>query len=493
MGDASRDARNSPIHFRPPVEQVCRAVVDITDPEKVFIVELDDAAVTSAARLGIGIGDALNGLHASDDLNPDGLTRFQRLLLGEIDGYRTNAVYFALDGRPAMFHVTVRESVGADPTRRYLTAEWVDADVSLTFDVDADEEIIDLAELITTGSLAEAPVGVALIDAREFRYVTLNHAFAHVLGYPRHELVGASCEVGFRPDDSVDDRATAAVGILRGDLDSLTTSIEVPGEPSITRLMTMSAVGARTPSARYLVVYVNDMPTPTPGIAQPLAPPMLTSPIAGDTTAYSYALVDELWRLQFLLPTASEWGLEEDKIMGFSIVPGIHPSDLPALFDAGDRVRSGQAARVVVRVHYRAAVGRYGYFPADCELSRTETLPAGWLALTYRNAAPDAATAVQDRLTALVAATRYEDPPAAPTSARTASAVAQVAAQFHLSDREAEIVRLLVDGYRVTTMTRTLHLSAGTIRNYLSGVFHKVGVRSQAGLIELVRGMADPA
>jgi DNA-binding CsgD family transcriptional regulator len=42
-------------------------------------------------------------------------------------------------------------------------------------------------------------------------------------------------------------------------------------------------------------------------------------------------------------------------------------------------------------------------------------------------------------------------------------------------------------------MSRTLHLSAGTIRNYLSGVFHKVGVHGQADLIEFIRSRTDPA
>jgi DNA-binding CsgD family transcriptional regulator len=220
---------------------------------------------------------------------------------------------------------------------------------------------------------------------------------------------------------------------------------------------------------------------------------MVTSPLGGDATAYSYALVDEMWRLQFLLPPAAEWGMEEDKIMGFSVVPGIHPSDLPLLFDAGDRVRSGEVSKVRIRVHYRATVGRYGYFPADCEIARTETMPAGWLSMTYRNAAADPEGSMADRLAAITEPIVEDEPHALPTDVRTAAAVARVAERCGLTAREVEIVRLLVDGYRVTTMTKTLHLSAGTIRNYLSGVFHKVGVHGQAELIEHVRSEADPA
>ena len=489
-------AKTSPIHFRAPTpapRRVSTALADITDPEKVTIVEMDEAALASAARVGVALGDALNGLQASDDLNVDGLTKFQRLILGEIAEYSTQAVYFSTDGQPVLFHVTARAATGPDPARRYMAVEWHESDVAPVLDVGLDEEVLDLAQLITSGPLADAPVGVALVDAERYVYVTMNHAYAHVLGRPRRELVGASCEEGLRPDDTMDQRAESAVSILRGDLDSMTTTVEVPDEPSVSRLMTMSAVGERSPHARFLVVYVNDMPTPTAGLPQPIAPPMATSPLAGDDTAYSYALVDELWRLQFLLPPASEWGMEEEKIMGFSVVPGLHPSDLPALFDAGDRVRSGEVSKVTVRVHYRATVGRYGYFPADCEVGRTETMPAGWLSLTYRNAPTGSDDPVAERLAAITQPIPDDEPHALPTDERTAAATARVAAEFGLTARETDIVRLLVDGYRVTTMSRTLHLSAGTIRNYLSGVFHKVGVHGQAELIEFIRSRTEPA
>lgn len=496
MDDPTGDrSPTSPIHFRVPPTSgapVSRALADITDPEKVTLVEMDEEATASAARVGVALGDVLNGIQVSDDLERHGLTKFQRLLLGEIAEYTTQAVYFSAEGHPVLFHVTARAAEGPDPGRRYMAVEWIESDVVPAFDAGPDAEVLDLAQLITTGTLADAPVGVALIDARQYTYVTMNHAFAHVLGRPRRELVGASCEVGAR-SDGLSRRTESVLGVVRGDLDSLTVTIPVPEEPSISRLLTVSAVGERSPHARHLVAYVNDMPTPSPGLPQPVAPPMVTSPLAGDATAYSYALVDEAWRLQFLLPPAADWGMEEDKIMGFSVVPGIHPSDLPLLFDAGDRVRSGETSKVRIRVHYRATVGRYGYFPADCEIGRTETMPTGWLSMTYRNATADPSDSIADRLAAITEPVVDDEPPGLPTDSRTTAAVARVAARHGLTTREQEIVRLLVDGYRVTTMSKTLHLSAGTIRNYLSGVFHKVGVRGQAELIEHVWSEADPA
>ena len=67
---------------------------------------------------------------------------------------------------------------------------------------------VEVARL--AGPLADAPVGVALIDSLEYRYVTLNHAYAHVLGLPRRDVIGAQCDLGQRPDASMDEIIEAA-------------------------------------------------------------------------------------------------------------------------------------------------------------------------------------------------------------------------------------------------------------------------------------------
>jgi DNA-binding CsgD family transcriptional regulator/PAS domain-containing protein len=57
----------------------------------------------------------------------------------------------------------------------------------------------------------------------------------------------------------------------------------------------------------------------------------------------------------------------------------------------------------------------------------------------------------------------------------------------HLSSRELEIVTRLVAGDRVASIAKQLFLSEGTIRNHLSSVFGKLGVRNQQELIDLLR------
>lgn len=62
-----------------------------------------------------------------------------------------------------------------------------------------------------------------------------------------------------------------------------------------------------------------------------------------------------------------------------------------------------------------------------------------------------------------------------------------------LSEREREVLRLLAHGLTNTDIARQLHLSEGTVRNYVSAVFAKLGVsdRTQAAVIALRHGLVD--
>jgi DNA-binding CsgD family transcriptional regulator len=56
-----------------------------------------------------------------------------------------------------------------------------------------------------------------------------------------------------------------------------------------------------------------------------------------------------------------------------------------------------------------------------------------------------------------------------------------------LTAREREIVRRLISGDRAPAIAEALFLSPNTVRNQLSSVYRKLGVRSQQGLIDLFR------
>jgi DNA-binding CsgD family transcriptional regulator len=58
-----------------------------------------------------------------------------------------------------------------------------------------------------------------------------------------------------------------------------------------------------------------------------------------------------------------------------------------------------------------------------------------------------------------------------------------------LSDRESQVVRLLLAGERPPRIARQLHIAPSTVRNQLSSVYRKLGVSSQQELILLFYGL----
>lgn len=62
-----------------------------------------------------------------------------------------------------------------------------------------------------------------------------------------------------------------------------------------------------------------------------------------------------------------------------------------------------------------------------------------------------------------------------------------------LSQREQDILQLLVEGLSNADIAQRLFLSEGTVRNYLSGLFTKLGVsdRTQAVVVALRRGLVS--
>ena len=62
-----------------------------------------------------------------------------------------------------------------------------------------------------------------------------------------------------------------------------------------------------------------------------------------------------------------------------------------------------------------------------------------------------------------------------------------------LTEREFDVLRLLVEGHSNPEIAARLHLAPGTVRNYVSVILQKLGVsdRTQAALVALKRGLAD--
>lgn len=65
--------------------------------------------------------------------------------------------------------------------------------------------------------------------------------------------------------------------------------------------------------------------------------------------------------------------------------------------------------------------------------------------------------------------------------------------RVRLSEREREVLQLMTQGYSNADIARQLYLSEGTVRNYASEVFRKMGVsdRTQAVVFGLRHGLVD--
>ncbi len=65
--------------------------------------------------------------------------------------------------------------------------------------------------------------------------------------------------------------------------------------------------------------------------------------------------------------------------------------------------------------------------------------------------------------------------------------------RVRLSEREREVLQLMTQGYSNADIARQLYLSEGTVRNYASEIFRKMGVsdRTQAVVFGLRHGLVD--
>jgi DNA-binding CsgD family transcriptional regulator len=67
-----------------------------------------------------------------------------------------------------------------------------------------------------------------------------------------------------------------------------------------------------------------------------------------------------------------------------------------------------------------------------------------------------------------------------------------IADAFLLTRRESEVAVLLAEGRNLESIAEVLGIEGTAVRQYLKRVFGKTGVHSQAALVALIRGFADP-
>jgi PAS domain S-box-containing protein len=183
-------------------------------------------------------------------------------------------------------------------------------------------------------------------------------------------------------------------------------------------------------------------------------------------------------------------GIHAHEVLGRDLIDMVHPDDVGRALFAFERAAADDAvASVVVRVRrhdgewrpVRVAVGNAGEAADGNDHTAFTLTPEGSGNVANLR---ERIVALEQRLWQIaheVAAAgvipalgRMPDPAAAP-------------GLQDLSSRQWEIVTRLIRGERVETMAREMFISRSTVRNHLSVIFRKVGVRSQAELVERLR------
>ena len=193
--------------------------------------------------------------------------------------------------------------------------------------------------------------------------------------------------------------------------------------------------------------------------------------------------VDESWRVdRITCDIDALLGHAADAALGRSILTVIHPGDLPALLT---NVAKAVERSTGIALSLRLITADGGWQACDVLVSPLPEPPsfAFVIAPTQTDQSRTLSRTEQDLWDLALGAQAVN------TSRRAAKLPGQhsIPGLDRLSTRELEIIMRLMDGKRVPAIAGELFLSQGTIRNHLSSAFHKLGVRSQQELLDLLR------
>jgi DNA-binding CsgD family transcriptional regulator len=176
-------------------------------------------------------------------------------------------------------------------------------------------------------------------------------------------------------------------------------------------------------------------------------------------------------------------GYPPKELLGRSILSLVDDSSVAHML--GALAHAFTATRAVATA--AGAVRTKGGQMLRCEAVVVPLVPPPTSAFALFPAEPDVAKTLTDVQRLLQ---RFSDRIAAidlTTALATAPSGAEVPGVTRLTTRELQIVRRLVGGDRVPAIADALFLSQNTVRNQLSSVYRKLGVRSQQEVVDLFR------
>jgi PAS domain S-box-containing protein len=199
--------------------------------------------------------------------------------------------------------------------------------------------------------------------------------------------------------------------------------------------------------------------------------------------------VDSDWRVAHVShDIAPLLGYSSDEVIGTPLLASVHPADLPDLLaaigkaahrSAGEwvqarlRVKGGSWRRCVVMVAPLAPNPGHAFaFAVGAAATDVGREPAARLAELERR------LWTINREMRAAGVLRADDHP---------DATSDLPGIEKLSPREWEILNHVRSGRRATAIAKALVLSPSTVRNHLTSIYHKLGVRSHGELVELLR------
>lgn len=320
-----------------------------------------------------------------------------------------------------------------------------------------------------------AGVPVVLVHPSSRRILEVSDTAAATIGVGRAQLLGGSLDRIVAPA-TLDE---TAMNLLRSRVDGYWTRSSIlrgDGE-SFTADLVVRTFDYGTGRLLLVVLAV-------PGLLDSASvdPPQ---PVAGSRLAIGD--VDTEWRVTHLsADITSLLGHAADDLIGTPLLAAVYPADLPDLLAAIGRA-ADRSTGEWVQARLRAKDGSW----RRCIVMAAPLSPGHTFAFAIGAAATDIGREPTVRLAELerrlwtigremraAGVLRANDLPA------TASDLPGVA---NLSPREWEILTHLRSGRRAAAIAEALVLSPSTVRNHMTSLYRKLGVRSHRELVELLR------
>jgi PAS domain S-box-containing protein len=338
----------------------------------------------------------------------------------------------------------------------------------------ADETVASLSAAIW-----EADLALALIDLDEMTFLSVSHAASHGLGLSAEAMIGRPVTDFVSPDER--EPARSALEVLNSGAINIYVARRTfhaldGAEPFTTAWLRRFEIDGRRLALAQVAVASGDTVSP---IAAQLGHEPTTMAIGTMDSAFTLTAISQ--DVKALL------GRSPQELVGERLLDLVARGDVSSLRAASDRLITNNTLGTTIHVQD----GRAQWIALCCLLTPLTGGPGRCFIL-----APELdTTAERSRISKL------EHHLAQIAGVIAVSGVLQGMSPMRdmkllpqvndLPTRQWEVLARVVHGDRVPTIAADLHLSQSTVRNHLSAIFKRFGVKSQPELLRVVRDALD--